>query len=650
MKIKSLKAKNFFSIGEKALEIDFTQYGNLVVILGKNLDVDDEGDDIEHFSNAAGKSTISEALVYGFHGKTIRNKVSHAEVINNINKKKLEVEVIFSLDDIEYRILRTRKPDSLHVWKNDNEITLGGIPATQKLLDSIIGLNHKAFINVACFGQHNSYNFLDCDPAEQRSIVESVLCLDVYKNYSDSAKDELRVIKSKVKDYIAEYERTQQLEASCAQRIKQIQTKQEEWKNNGIKELTQLKLGLDKVKNEQSSVNLNEDFNSYEVAQNEIEKIESQLPKLIEFKKTLTDSLDIANKKYNEVREKRFQENLNAKQLSQELEQSKEQSLALSREINDLESQKEGATCPICSGTISISNYKHMIILKKNQIDCNKGKVEILSKKMQLINESIKKHDEFLKNLKESIDAADNRLSITNKTINQHQSKINDLVKVKKPDLNSNEMVLQERIRNFEEKIVSKTKELEEKDPYQEILISTKNELQAIKQKCFDCKMQIVETESDVPYYEFWHKAFSDDGIRSFIIDGIVPSLNNRVDYWMQFLLNNKLKVKFDNQLDATIERNPPNGDPFTYNAMCGGERRRIDLAISQAFAHVLMLSSGTNPSLVFLDEIGTNIDQKGIANIYNMITQLSNEKQVFVITHDANLLDMLKGADTIVI
>ena len=143
----------------------------------------------------------------------------------------------------------------------------------------------------------------------------------------------------------------------------------------------------------------------------------------------------------------------------------------------------------------------------------------------------------------------------------------------------------------------------------------------------------------------YWLTAYGDNGIRKWVVDGIIPALNSRIAYWLQFLIDNKISIKFDNQLNEIIERNPPDGDPYVYHAMSAGQRRRINLAVSQAFAHIMMTSTGNVPSLVFLDEVTTNIDPLGVQGIYNMIGELAEEKQVFITTHDQDLIRMLDGS-----
>jgi DNA repair exonuclease SbcCD ATPase subunit len=151
-----------------------------------------------------------------------------------------------------------------------------------------------------------------------------------------------------------------------------------------------------------------------------------------------------------------------------------------------------------------------------------------------------------------------------------------------------------------------------------------------------------------MPYYEFWVTGFGDKGIRSFIIDEKLPALNARINYWLQFLIENKLQLKFDKEFEPTIERNPVDGDPFVYSATSGGERRRINLSISQAFGYITMMSADIFVNMISLDEVALNVDLQGVHGIYKMINELARDRQVLVTTHDPNLLDLLDNCDVI--
>src|SRR5438046_1724456 len=122
MNFKWLKAKSFLSIGEGGFHIKFDKLSNIVVIKGQNLDISPES------SNGAGKSSIFEIVVYALFGKLVKD-LAHKEIIHKKTKKNLEVEICFSIGNDEYRVRRCRKPDKLELFKNGEEITLGGMPA-----------------------------------------------------------------------------------------------------------------------------------------------------------------------------------------------------------------------------------------------------------------------------------------------------------------------------------------------------------------------------------------------------------------------------------------------------------------------------------------------------------------------------------------
>jgi len=196
--------------------------------------------------------------------------------------------------------------------------------------------------------------------------------------------------------------------------------------------------------------------------------------------------------------------------------------------------------------------------------------------------------------------------------------------------------------------MAEKANELNGDSPFKDILENDQNELDQAIANVETKETEVKECEAELPYYDYWITGFGDHGIRKWIVDGIVPELNNRINYWLQFLIDNRITLKFDNELNETIERNPVDGDPYVYHAMSTGQRRRLNLAVSQSFAHVMMMSAGSIPSLVFLDEVTTNVDPLGVQGIYNMICELAEDKQVFITTHDPDLTKMLEGAETL--
>jgi DNA repair exonuclease SbcCD ATPase subunit len=168
------------------------------------------------------------------------------------------------------------------------------------------------------------------------------------------------------------------------------------------------------------------------------------------------------------------------------------------------------------------------------------------------------------------------------------------------------------------------------------------------KKECEGKTLELREAEQELPYYEYWAEAFGDRGIRKNVIEDIVPGLNSRLTYWLNYLMASHIDLKFDSEFKETILRNGTKGN---YHAMSNGECRKINLSVSQSFSYVMILNSGSCPSLVFLDEVtGGGIDQESVVGVYNMIFELAKERQVFVTSHNPALLDLLQGCESITV
>lgn len=658
MKIEYISAKNFFSVGETPIEVDFTKLGKITFITGRNYDLhesnddDDEHDwasDDKYHNNALGKSTLAECVSYALYGDTIKKKVSHLNAIHNISKKKLEVEVIFSINDVRYRVVRTRKPDSLRLWQGsapwdkDNEITKG--KNTQTEIIKIIKMNHKTFVNVFYFGQHNDYNFLDCEAKEQRLMAENLLSLEVYNEYTQAAKDELKEVKDNVKILVIQYEKSISERSSCQDRVRKIEDQNRIWKGQAEANINNLRTKINTFQNKLQQTDTGKEWQNYEASQQQLSLLLSDNEKRSIQANELESGIEKIKAKQNSLKVEKYELVLSIKADEQEVQNNEKQILKSKNEIKNLNNLNSNEKCPVCFGIVDPNHYKHIVIKYENQIESADNKNKSLKNKLEQIRKSIEQKDLEITKLQNTTELGNTKINGIRFQITTNKQKIDALSKVKQPDLNRDELLIQQQIEQTQSQICSIEDQIKLGGPYVEIHNSAVQELEQLSIVVQEHKGKIDELEKLVPYYEYWVKGFGDEGIRSIIIEGILPALNSRIAFWMDFLMGGYLEIKFDKNLNATIKSKYGDHDYF---AICGGERKRINLAISQAFSYVMMLSSGTFPSLVFLDEISDSIDQQGIKHIYKMICELSSEKQVLVITHNTKLKEMLKGMGSI--
>lgn len=652
MKIKKIRAKNFLSIGNEGIEIDFTKYGNIVLIKGQNLDVSPNS------SNGAGKSTIIECIVYGFYGKMIKG-LNHKEALNKKTKKSLSIEIEFECNGEEYLIVRTRKPDNLLLYctsKTDPkdtskplDETRGGMPETQKAIEEHIKLSAESFINVVCLGEHNNHAFLSLKAEDRRAIVENLLGLEKYVKYSKQASSVKNSMEAEQKIALKKYETLLLQRKNIEERINQLITKWENWKKQRSFEISVIESSIDsKQKELKAASDDGTALLAYHEAQkkiidykNEIVRLESSRTK---FSKMSEQEIEPKVVEYTSLRQDLI---IEGKEVKHAVDKMTIERDAIVDQNNQLEKLGDGVKCKHCYGTIEKKNYESVRLNNANKIEGLNSKIEIERAKMIVIGKKFKEAEEKLAKIKETKATLQTKLSQVTQQSTTLLTEISELSKVKEPNANAKEIQLREQLNALESRLVSKKEELNN-DPYVELVASANTELNDADVEINTCKEDVERRAELLPYYEFWVTGFGDKGIRSFIIDEKLPALNARINYWLQFLIENKLQLKFDKEFEPTIERNPIDGDPFVYSATSGGERRRINLSISQAFGYITMMSADIFVNMISLDEVALNVDLQGIHGIYKMINELARDRQVLVTTHDPNLLDLLENCDVI--
>lgn len=651
---KTLKAKNFFCYGKEGIQIAFNDYGNIVLIKGKNLDVGNEEADEKHSSNGIGKSSIIDALVYGLYGKTVKNpkKLNQKDIINSSTGKNLEVEITWD----NYRVVRTRKPDSLRLWKSseqkwdsETEITLGGMPATQKEIENILGLTYEVFVNIGVFTDDNTSSFLECDASEKRNIVENLLSLEKYRTYSDNAKKLYKEHKDLVKVRERDSQYAEKVVEDTRSSITSLEQSVTIWKKNKEDEIKKLESAKSLLEKQIANILQNDSaLKAYEEAQlkkTELNKKISDIDQLVQKADTkismLIEAFDEKNKVKNEV-----EFNLNSKKT--DLSSLNKQKSVLLNGIKKLTSLEAGVKCGHCHSVISTENYSdvlnaHNAELKDldNSIITLDSEITNLTQDFNTKSSEATETDQQIKKL---------RLAISKLATDRNSAlkEIENIEKMPKPDTEGQVASYKAKIEAANEQIAAKNIEISGPTPYDNLITEAIKKLGESVNKAQEVKSEISNLYSLNEYYEYWIQAFGDSGIRKYVIDEIVPALNNNINYWMDFLIEGNMRISFDNEFNETITKGPDFSNDIKYYALSNGQKGRVNLALSQAFAHIMSINSGKNLSLVFLDEVTSNIDVQGVNGIIGMIQELSRDKQVFLITHNHDLLDELNGCDTV--
>lgn len=648
------KATNILCFGPDGIDLKFDNYGNVVLVKGTNYD--NPGSNDEDRSNATGKSSIPELLSIGLYGRTIKKptKIKGVDFINTLADKG---EVVIEWDD--YRVVRTFKKTSSgasskidiweskdHIWDDESKKTLGTSSESQKWIEDKLGLSHKAFCSIVIFDDSDKYQFLEMDGPDKRAFVESLIGLDVFRDFYANAKILLKNHKRVIETLVREYEILQDTAQSADSRIAAVKSQEQEWKNRLNREVMQI---LEKIKSKQVALQTSDTgklLEHWQSAQEDISKLTTEIADLESKRSRFQEVVNDAREKMESARTHR--DAINGKLQEHHLamkasEQELQRHLDL---INKLGTLTDGAKCPTCHGVISKNNYGTVLKHSKNAAESSQSEIQNHKKIIHIKKEEFGEKAAKLSTMEIKIAEAEKKFKDIESSVSAKRNKISQLSALSKPDGNSEERVLEAEISELKKQAKAKKEECEGDSPYKEII---EQEIQNKSLKEADAKtksQEIKDAEEEFPYLEFWVNAFAEKGIRKYVVDGVIPALNSRIYYWLQFLIDGRIELTFDNELEETVIRS---GNSSSYHGGSRGEGRRINLAVSQAFAYVMMLNSGSCPSLVFLDEItGGSVDRAGVVGVYNMIFELAKERQVFVTTHNENLLTMLQGCETI--
>ena len=140
----------------------------------------------------------------------------------------------------------------------------------------------------------------------------------------------------------------------------------------------------------------------------------------------------------------------------------------------------------------------------------------------------------------------------------------------------------------------------------------------------------------------FWEKAFSEQGIIKYIVRNVLSYFNSRCNFYLSYLTNSKYYVEFDEELVEKIETE---GHLVQYISLSGGEKRKINLAVTLGLKDLLLLTDKSHMDLLFFDEVAENIDEEGINGLYNLLQEIKKNKSIFIITHNKYLKTLLDSS-----
>lgn len=605
-------------------ELNFSNKG-LVLIQGIN----DDDDSFE--SNGAGKSTLfSEAPTWALTGKTVRGQKGDKVVNRNIGKDtSVSLEVVDDNGDV-YTIIRHRK-DTKHknhvlLFKNDVNITGKSDADTDILIEDLIQMDYSTFTNSIMFGQGITKMFASSTDSEQKKILEKMLQIDIYKDCQERAKTLLEAVtkKSNEKELLITSKRNER--KSLESTIEELQEKEDALEARVKHRIFELELEEEGYQTELDSLS------------------EDTLLEDIELYTGLKVKLDTSISKFSDTEDIKKSLEIKKGTLKNTLVDEDRKLTKKNKELSDLKTGKNvPKSCRACGQDLPLNDTSHL----ENHLEDDIKNIEV---KLSEIHAQIAETD---------IDLTDSTIALEGKKPLEKQLK--DMEEIIS-DIKSEHKLMVSRKKEITIMLIrirSQIKEQEEMlgTTYTNVIESSIAKAESLNEDIKIISEELEVLSNEIEDYEFWVKGFGNTGIKSVLLDSVVPFLNTRANYYLTKLSGSTIQVLFNTQTELvsgekrdkfSVEVINANGDN-DYSGNSNGEKRRIDIAINMALQDLVASRSNKNIDLIVYDEIYEGLDSVGCESVIELLEEKARQVgTIFVITHNDNLKQLFTQSLTV--
>jgi DNA repair exonuclease SbcCD ATPase subunit len=181
---QKIRWKNFLSTGDHWSEIDF-QGNTTNLVVG---------------TNGSGKSTMLDALTFSLFNKPFR-KVNKSQLINATNEKDCVVEVEFNVNNKNYLVRRSIKPNKFDIEVDGNLMHKESDDRiNQKILEeNILKVNYKSFTQIVILGSSSFVPFMQLSTSNRRDVIEDLLDIRIFSAMNTLIKEKIRAEKEKIR-------------------------------------------------------------------------------------------------------------------------------------------------------------------------------------------------------------------------------------------------------------------------------------------------------------------------------------------------------------------------------------------------------------------------------------------------------------------
>ena len=570
--LKHLTWSNAFSYGENN-QINFIA-SPLTQLVGKN---------------GHGKSSIALILEEVLFNKNTKG-IKKGDILNRYLKaKSYQIELVFDKDGCEYKIETKRgAQQQVKLYKGSEDISGHTATTTYKLIEQLIGIDHKTFSQIVYQSHAGSLEFLtSADTARKKFLIE-LLNLgkytqagEVFKQAAAEVGKDLTQAQAKldtIKQWIGKYSKTS-FEPKGYTPVSTLD-------DSLVAEASRLSTTIQDIEKTNKKIQQN---NTY---------------------KQLKDSirlLPIPDKPETDI-------NL-AVTKKAEYDKTIQDATLFKKKMTALH-----GNCPTCLQTIDEEKTKNLIA-EQDEI--------ILIAKAQSIVES------------ESINIYNERVNAWNKAQRNQEDweKYHQLIDTEMPKELLDKAELQEKLNNLQNQITKIKQDIAQAEKHNQEVSVHNNRLELIKSQIVEMETELNEwtvkanqLTAKLNTINTLVKTFSTTGLVAYKIENLVKDLESISNDYLGELSGGRFQISF--QISGSDKLNvviTDNGIDIDILALSGGERARVNVATLLAIRKLMQNLSQSRINLLILDETIESLDVDGKEKLIEVLLKEESLNTILV-------------------
>jgi DNA repair exonuclease SbcCD ATPase subunit len=664
--LKNITLRNFLSIGAVTQAVNFDSK-ELTLILGENLDLGGDG-----ARNGTGKTTLIQGLSYVLFGSPI-NQIRKDNLINRTNAKGMMVTLEFSVNGIDYKIERGRKPNVLRFYvnnslqnnKEDKNEAQGENKETQLAIEHAIGMSSDMFKHIVALNTY-SEPFLSMKANDQRNVIEQLLGITLLSEKADLIKEKIRLNKDAIQQEEFRNKAVEEANLRVQEQIDGLKRRQRLWQKQHEESLNKLVLDYDELSkiDIEAELQAHKDLTTYIELKQKQERYEAILARqtawqqkrdsdvaLLQTQYDTLSHIDIISELQSHFDLKVYEANklelanINKTITTLGASLKKDQSLVnkLEQEIKTLEDNK----CYACGQDFHDENHNNVLLSKRELLDTASNDLAQTQSELEKNKNSIFdlgerptthyrteaeaiKHSSELERLQQQIESKKNEDDPYADQLVENACLIVGNRPATHYDTEAEAIEHRTVVANLEKAIATKAGET---DPYNEQVIDMEN--RALQSVTFD-KINELSKYGDHLKFLLDILTSKDSFVRKKIIDQNLSYLNARLTHYLD-KIGLPHTVVFKNDLSVEITEL---GRELDFDNLSRGERNRLILGLSFAFRDVwenLYFPINT----LFIDElIDSGMDSIGVENSMAILKDMSRRrnKSIWLVSHREEL------------